>query len=145
MTRQARRLLPMLLMLPAFCSCCGSSDPFAYVPVSGKITYEDGSLIPAARLRLTFVSQSEAIDEKTHPRPGVAEVNVSDGTFDAVTSRRYGDGIVRGKHKVTVLAMDANEQPIGVVPAIYQDENTTPLEVDTAEQPFALTIKKTLP
>lgn len=143
--RQVRWLLPMLLMLPALVSCCGSNDPFAYVPVSGKITYENGSLIPAARLRLTFVPQGEAIDEKTHPRPGVAEVNVSDGTFDAVTSRRYGDGIVRGKHKVIVIALDAGEQPTDAVPAIYQSEDTTPLEVDTAEQPFALTIKKTLP
>ena len=68
-------------MLPAG---CGSSDPFDYARVSGKVTYDDGSLIPAARITVTFLSQAPAVDAKTHPRPGMAEVNTADGTFDIV-------------------------------------------------------------
>ena len=34
---------------------CGNEEPFDYVKVSGRVTYEDGSLIPAEHLMLEFV------------------------------------------------------------------------------------------
>ena len=57
---------------------CGSSDPFAYVQVSGKVIYDDGSRIPVDQLVLTFIPQGAPLDAKTYPRPGVAMVTVND-------------------------------------------------------------------
>ena len=42
------------LVLFAGISGCGSKVPFAIVPVHGKVAYEDGSLIPADSILVTF-------------------------------------------------------------------------------------------
>lgn len=135
--------LALLIIVPIL--GCGSADPFDYVQVSGKVTYEDGTPIPADSIRLTFVPQSESLDEKTHARPGVAEVSVADGTFSVVTSRKHGDGIVPGQHKVTVVALDASQTPTRAVPVEYHGEVSTPLEVNTSQRSFALTVRKPTP
>lgn len=90
---------------------CGPGEPFEMLPVSGKVTYEDGSPISAARVEVVFESQAGPVDQKTYPRPGRAEVKVADGTFSAATSHKYGDGLVIGKHKVRVISYDASEMP----------------------------------
>lgn len=133
-----------VVVIAGLITCCGcsSADPFAYVQVSGKVTYEDGSPIPADSIRLTFVPQSKSLDEKTHARPGVAEVSVADGSFSVVTSRKHGDGVVPGRHKITVVALDATQTPTDAVSGEYAAEATTPLEVDTANQPFNLLVPK---
>ncbi|MCA9248742.1 MAG: hypothetical protein KDA42_16565 [Planctomycetales bacterium] len=124
------------------CVGCSSDEPFDYIPVEGKITYEDGSLIPAQQIRLTFYSDAEAIDAKTHPLPGGTNVNVEDGTFKQVTSHKFGDGLIPGKHKVVVEALDENERPLPVVPREYLSQATTPLEADTANLPLELKVAK---
>lgn len=121
---------------------CGSGDPFSYVPVNGKVTYDDDSLIPAEELLVTFLPQAEAIDAKTHPRPGRARVDKATGTFHEVTSHTYGDGLVRGKHKVVIIGGDQRPLPPNLVPLEYSDPDKSPLVVDTAEQPFVLQVKK---
>ena len=122
---------------------CGSPEPFELIKVSGKITYEDGTLIPAEGnyVRLTFYPQSPPLDSKTHPRPGTAEVDLLDGTFTCATTRRSGDGLTAGKHKVVVSTTVLQVVPKGVPPE-YNDPDRTPLEVDTAQQPFELKIRK---
>ena len=127
------------LMLLADCGRGG--DPFSYVLVSGKVTYDDGSLIPAGIL-LTFYPQGGSIDTKTHPRPGETSVDQATGEFHAVTSHKYHDGLVRGKHKVTVRDGRRRPLPPNIVPAEYADFARTPLEVDTANQPFVLRVRK---
>ena len=42
------------LWLLASVSGCGSKVPFEIVPVHGKVSYEDGSLIPADSILVTF-------------------------------------------------------------------------------------------
>jgi hypothetical protein len=125
-----------------FLAGCGSGDPFGYVQVSGKVIYEDGSRIPVDQLVLTFIPQSGPLDAKTYPRPGVAMVDPATGEFHNVTSHKVNDGLVRGKHKVTLAG--ANNSPLrpSVVPPEYADPDTTPLEVDTANQPFVLKVRK---
>jgi hypothetical protein len=121
-----------------------SSDPFSYVAVTGTVSYEDGSPIPAAFMTVTFESLSEGIDEKTHPRPGMAVVK-QDGTFGQVTSspQAIGKGIVPGKHKVVIRAFDDMEKQLDVIPPEYSDVTTTPIEVDTNESThFDLKIRK---
>ena len=122
---------------------CGSPEPFELVKVSGRITYEDGTLIPAEGnyVRLTFYSQAPPLDSKTHPRPGTAEVDLQDGTFSIATTHRWGDGLTAGKHKVVVSTTVLQQVPKGVPPE-YNDMTKTPLEVDTAQQPFELKIRK---
>ena len=124
-------------------SCgCGSGEPFDYVVVTGKVTYEDDSLIPADFIRITFVSQAPPVDPKTHPRPGQAEVNVADGTFNTVTTHKYGDGAVRGRHKVLIESLDARQNRTAAVSSEYSDRERTPIEVDTADAPFHFKVRK---
>jgi len=137
-TSQRGRFL-LIAALVALCGC-GASDPFDYVEVSGKVTYEDGSLIPGDRIEVEFAPLAEAVDKKTHARHGIANMN-DDGSFDSVTSYKHGDGLVRGRHKVAVRSYkDLNLT--GAVPEEYTSPETSPLEVDTADAPFELKIPK---
>lgn len=131
--------LPLIAVFVALAGC-GPSDPFDYVKVSGKVTYEDGSPIPGS-LEVEFQPLAEAVDPKTHPRPGFATMN-DDGTFDSVTSYKYGDGLVRGRHKVAIRSFGEDLNPTGAVPEEYTNPETSPLEVDTADAPFHLKVPK---
>lgn len=136
----ALAVLLAVAVLPA--AGCGSGNPFAQVQVRGRVTYEDGSLIPAEMIILKFEPQAEPKDEKTFPRNGMSYVNVEDGSFDVVTSHKYGDGVVRGRHRVLVVATEASGQTTAVVPPEYLDSAQTPLEIDTADSPFHLKVRK---
>src|SRR5688500_3752828 len=81
---------------------CGSKVPFDFVPVHGKLTYDDGSLIKADSILVTF---NPILNEKGNmvPPGGQTNVNVSDGTFASVSSHRKDDGVAVGRHKVVVV------------------------------------------
>jgi hypothetical protein len=124
---------------------CGKSEmPFDIVPVHGKVTYEDGSLIQADSILLEFNPAGPATGPLTAPG-GTAQVNVSDGTFAAVTTRRTNDGIVPGLYKVVVVPFKkgskGNRQPTAAVPSTYQKESTTTLEVEVNSADQFLDIK----
>lgn len=138
----SRSFIVIISLWIPYLSGCGSGDPFKYVKVSGKIAYEDGTLIPLDGMFLNFHSQTPPIDAKTHPRIGTTLVQKSDGTFSSVTSHRANDGLIRGKHKVTLTT--ATQAPLSnsVVPSEYADPEKTPLEVDTDQQPFVLKVRK---
>jgi hypothetical protein len=121
---------------------CGSGDPFGYATVSGKVTYDDGSPIPAEMITLTFYPEADPLDAKTYPRSGKAYVEKQTGEFRSATTMKVGDGIVRGKHKVTVTGRGREPLPESVVPAEYANSSKTPLEVDTATRPFVLKVRK---
>ena len=141
--QHSQRGLWLMVLVVALTGCLGSSEPFDYVEVTGKVTYEDGSIIPADNITVTFVPQLESVDETIYPPSGMADVNVADGTFDTVTSRNYGDGIVPGKHKVLVQAFIGEMEPSTAIPAIYADPATTPLEIDTSDtKPLKLLIAR---
>ena len=125
---------------------CGSGEPFDMVKVSGKISYDDGTLLPAEEnyVRLTFISQVDPLDSRTHPRPATAEVDLADGTFDCATTHHWGDGLIVGAHKV-VISTDVRQVVPKGVPAEYNSQRTTPLEIDTADAPFDLKIRKPQP
>jgi hypothetical protein len=112
------------------------------VKVSGTLTYDDGTRIPANQIILKFEPLAAPLDAKTHPPSGMSYVNVTDGTFDVVTSYKYADGLVRGKHRVLVSATGASENTTKLVPNDYIDSDRTPLLVDTAESPFRLVVRK---
>lgn len=119
---------------------CGSNDPFDYVPVSGKVTYDDGTTLPIGGFRIVFTSQDAAPVGTAHPRPGIAEVDAN-GVFEQVTSYRYGDGLVPGKHKVAIQ-VSQEQGKAAIVPKEYTNPLTTPLVVDTDDAPFEIKVPK---
>jgi hypothetical protein len=122
---------------------CGSGEPFSYVKVNGKASYSDGTPIPA-KIRLTFIAVNPpTTDQTTIPRPAAAITN-SDGTFDNVTSHTYGDGLIPGKHKVvlTVESGRGGESTTNLFAPEYSDPTKTPIEVDTANLPMEIKVKK---
>jgi hypothetical protein len=121
---------------------CSPSAPYKTVPVSGKITYEDGMPIPG-RVRLQFFPQIQAINAKEYPRAGSAELK-PDGTFPNVTTWKYADGVIPGPQKVVIQALDNRQQPTGAVDLIFGSATTTTLtaEVKPGMQPLDLKIPK---
>lgn len=133
----------MRALLILFCLVsvgCGSSSPYGYVKVNGTISYDDGMPIPAGAIRLQFAALDAPAIEGAHPRPAVANVN-REGTFDCVTSYKYGDGLISGKHKVAVQQATAQEGQL-LVPKEFTSIATTPLVIDTADAPFDIKVPK---
>jgi hypothetical protein len=118
-------------------SGCGHREPFDYVKVQGKVSYEDGSLIPGKRIIVRFISQTPPQDRKFTPRPGDGEVDLKTGMFSCVTSSNtFGNGIVPGEHKVIIVGGGR------AVPIEYTKIETTPLTVNASNSPFDLKITK---
>jgi hypothetical protein len=117
--------------------CSGSSSPFDYVPVEGKVVFEDGSPLTTGKVVFRPLAPPQGT---AYPRAGGTDLN-SDGTFDIVTTQKYGDGLVAGKHKVAFMyATDADGNSL--VAKEYLDMATTPVEVDTADSPLVITVAK---
>jgi hypothetical protein len=140
MMRSVRPLIAAAILATA--AGCGSGRPWDTVAVSGKITYDDGSVIPVQSLRLYFAPQTPPVDAKTFPRQGSVGVNPADGRFDRVTTYKDGDGLIPGKHKVVVAAYDGGRDLSPKVPREYTTAATTPLEIDTANLPLEIKIRK---
>jgi hypothetical protein len=132
-----------LLFALALGGCRKGADPFSYVRISGTIAYEDGSKITLAPdTMLTFLPETPPMDNKTYPRAGMVMVDPATGKFRNATTLKANDGLVRGKHKVTITHLDRSPLPANVVPPEYGDYKQTPLEVDTSQQPFQIKVRK---
>jgi len=132
------RLLPLLVC--GFTVGCGSSSPYAYTKVSGKITYDDGSPIPGGGLILRFAAQDAPKLENAAPRPAFARTNAQ-GEFDSVTSYKYGDGLISGRHKVAIEPQGSIDST-AAVPNEYRSISATPLVIDTADLPLEIKVPK---
>lgn len=139
--RRAAVLTPLLVALAAAVGC-GRSDPFGATRVSGDVRYGDDALLECPGLRLSFYPLRPPRDPRTHPRPGAAVVDVRTGRFTAATTRTPDDGLVRGRHKVTLRGADGLPLPIDVAGAEYADPVRTPLEVDTDDRPFRIRVRR---
>ena len=134
-----RTRLVLCLVCTSFIGC-GSNSPFSYVKASGKIAYEDGTPIPVGGMELRFTALDAPKLEKAYPRPAIARVNEK-GEFERVTSYKFGDGLIPGRHKVSIdLSNGPDSKPL--VPKEYTSATTTPLEVDTANVPFDIKVPK---
>ena len=116
--------------------------PYACVKVSGKVTYEDGSLIPADRIHVVFLSQTPPIDAKTPPKAGTADADGKTGTFDFATTFIYKDGIIPGEHKVFIQCFRNGQSFPGLVADEYSNPARSPLKVKSSESPFDLKVRK---
>ncbi len=132
----------MLVFTGMVLTGCGSDAPFPMAQVAGTVTYDDGSLIPGDRITVTFMPQTPPIDKKTHPRSGYAVLDTKTGKFELATTSKYGDGLIRGKHKVIVVAVDKRDAQLPVVPFPYFSSKDTTLEIDTADSPFKIEIPR---
>jgi hypothetical protein len=116
------------LLLLLLTGCSGGDDPFGYQKVSGTVTYDDGTNIPGD-VYVYFSSETPPVGNR-NPKQGTVKLETN-GEFRDVTSHHYADGIVRGKHKVTLRGDNNSALPATIVPPEYCDPMKTPLEVDT--------------
>ena len=119
-----------------------SSDPYAYRRVSGSVLYEDGKVLPVELLTLTFFPLAPPHSPRVFPRPGFAIVDPKTGAFTSVTSRKPGDGLVKGLHKVLITGVNGAPLSGNVLPLEYADFKTTPLEIDTESGDFNIRVKR---
>lgn len=127
----------LVCFVAALVTGCGPPGPFDYVPVSGKVVFEDGS--PLTVGRVVFQPLAPPVGA-AHPRAGTADLN-SNGEFTSATSYKPNDGLVPGEHKVAIMyAVDDAGKPL--VADEFTNIATTPLTVNTADVPFTITIKK---
>jgi hypothetical protein len=141
------RAAVIVVSVPAICllflpGCSNNNDPFSYMKVHGTVSYDDGALIPAERLMVSFEPQTTKAAGNLHPRVANSLVDVTTGKFSYVTSHTPGDGLVRGEHKVIVTSSDGRPLPPKIVPAEYASFEKTPLRVDTAHLPFEIKVPK---
>ncbi len=106
----------------------GAAPPLA--PVSGKVAYDDGSLIPGARIQLVFLPVTQVSEGEPKPRPSIADVNVKTGQFDHMSTFVQGDGATVGKHRIMVTVLGPDGKLNGAVPKVFSDPATTPLMVE---------------
>jgi len=130
------------LCLLLLAGCSGNGDPYSYVKVSGKLSYDDGTLIPASAVELSFIPITAAAVGKMHPKVGFCFIDPKTGEFHNVTTHTPHDGVVRGKHKVQITGPDHVPLSASLVPAEYADFTKTPLEVDTDHLPFEIKVPK---
>ncbi len=119
------------LAFAAVLTGCGGSAPFAIAPVSGKVTYDDGSLIPGDRIVIRLIPEDVKAVGKDVPSAAMGEVNPVDGTFAGLTTVKFQDGAIPGKHKVVVEAFkkdpSGNPAPSDAIPEKYRSAATTTL------------------
>jgi hypothetical protein len=134
------RTLAVLLGGLALGGGCKDAGPFDYVPVSGHLAYEDGTPLPAAGIRLAFEVQDKPPQGDAYQPSGDASVDAQ-GNFSCVTSHKYGDGLIPGKHKVTIYyATDAKGNLL--VPKEYTRPTTTPLTISTDQLPLDIKVPR---
>ena len=128
------------LLLAAACIGCGDDNPFDYIPVSGRLSYDDGTPIPASGIRLGFSVQGVEPRDGKYPLPGEALVDAQ-GNFSQVTTYRPGDGLIPGMHRVSIhYATDGKGKLL--IPKDYSHPSTSPLVVDTANLPLEIKVPR---
>jgi hypothetical protein len=107
------------------------------------VTYADGTILPAEGLQIVFYPQNVATDVRNRARAGRAVVDGRTGMFSSVTSRKAKDGLLRGRHKVTLHLPEAASEQLGqVFDPEYSDVSRTPLSIDVTTVPIVISIEK---
>src|SRR5262249_51548409 len=134
-TIRPRALAPLLLLV--LVSGCGSGR----YPVTGRVTYEDGSPVPAG----TVIGEGK-VDDKLVGVQGNIE---QDGTFSWGTDRA-GDGALPGHYRVVVMpvALGDSELAAGKMPTVdgkYAKYNTSGITFEVKAEKNVLNITVTRP
>jgi hypothetical protein len=119
------RYLPASIVLVLLAAGCGSSDPYAYAPVSGRVTL-NGKALPNA----TVSFQPVATGTST-PGTGSSAITDSDGRYTLEVVGKSIKGAVVGKHKVRIDLPHPPENPsddrqkkVKHLPSKYSGKNT---------------------
>lgn len=114
------------------------------VSVSGKVTYEDGQLIPANRMELRFLTPEHLVREKHYPPAAVARVDTRNGEFSEATTWEYGDGVMVGEHEVMLIRVGDEADPGDFRPKEYRGERIwpNPVQVGPEHCQFHFTIPR---
>lgn len=108
---------------------CGPSGPVV-VPVTGKVTFEDGSLLKGEILTITFTPAGIGHVEGMASASG--DISREDGTFKLMTGAK--EGATTGDYRVTITGMSSYAaQRRDVVAPEYGDFDDTPLK-ETVEK-----------
>lgn len=129
-----------VMLVASACAGCGSNSPFDYIKAKGTLSYEDGTLIPVGGVELRFYAMDAPALQSAKPRPAIAHVD-AEGKFDLVTSYKYGDGLIPGKHRVAIMKAEDTKRN-RLVPEDYSNPRRTPLMVDTTQLPFEIKVPK---
>jgi hypothetical protein len=136
--RAGRWWFPVLLLATLAGGGCGS-EPFSFIPVTGKVTYADKSTISGAGVIVRFVPTETHAVGKDVAGAGTGLVSAQDGTFPGLTTHRNLDGVVAGHYKVVVIAVPKGPPVAGqpaqdfkAIPRRYQDAAQTPFEVEVS-------------
>jgi hypothetical protein len=103
-------------------------------PVSGKLTYEDGGLIPGERIQIVFLPLVPEGETSDRDRPSIADVNVEKGTFKFASTYEEGDGVTVGMHRIMVTVLGPDGKLNGAVPGVFSNPKTTPLKIDIEDR-----------
>ena len=114
------------------------------VPVSGKVTYENGDLIPANRLELRFLTPEDLVRQKNYPPFAVAVVDTRNGQFSDVTTWEHADGVIEGEHQVEPIRVGDEADPGGFRPKEYRGNRIwpNPVRVSPQNSEFHFTIPR---
>ena len=132
--------LGILQAVVVLVGCSGSGSPYDYVPVSGKVTYEDGTPLPTGGYSIKFFAMDAPQVAGASPRMGEAAVD-AEGNFSAATSYKFGDGLIPGQHRVSFLYANDKDGK-SLVPNEYTVPKDSPLIVDTANLPLEIKVPK---
>jgi hypothetical protein len=83
-------------------SGCNKASRPPTIPVSGEVTYDDKTLVPANTIEVRFLTPQALIDQGCPPE-AVARVDTQKSTFDEATTWVHGDGVVAGENAIEVV------------------------------------------
>ena len=140
MTLRKIALSSLSILVCCITAGCGGPGPFDYGPVSGTLAYEDGTPGPTGGIKLKFIALDAPLVNGAKARPAIAHLD-NHGQFELVTSYKYGDGLVQGRHKVAILDAKDKEGKL-LIPKEYSSLSKTPLTIDTETLPLDIKVPK---
>jgi hypothetical protein len=143
LTRQYVVTAIAVLAVAGAASGCRKGYQAPTIHVSGKVTYEDGSLVPANRMVVSFLTPQKLIEEN-YPPAATGQVDTRDGTFSELTTWEAGDGVIAGPHEVEVVRFGDEKDPGGIKAIDYRGGRVWPnkVEVTPEKTEFHITIPR---
>ena len=123
--RSCRWLAASIVLLAG---CGDEAPPFEFAPVTGKVTYEDGSPLQGKYQIINFTPVGIKPVDGQYAPPASAKIE-PDGTFKLASGQE--DGAVVGQHKITLVVFDEyGPSPKSMISKEYNDLSSTPLARD---------------